>query len=177
LNRHTLNHTGNFTILCKTTDLKFTSFVSAQTCTHGATSVCTYRQADIAYWSHHRSCITQSENLIAGCGSYKERREMPVLNENFLGVPVLSWNLSSCLIAILHTKLDILLLVYKQLFLFAELKILWTCHSNHLLFFFFFFFFFCVLVFLFYYKFEFWKVKLKKQYLGSWEYCQKELRT
>ena len=72
-------------------------FWSAQTCSNGAIFVCAYRQANIEYWSHHKSYITQSENLIAGCGSYKGRWEMPAQIENFICVLVLPWNLSSCL--------------------------------------------------------------------------------
>jgi len=68
----------------------------------------------------HRILNTQSVNLIAVCWSCKDRQEMPVLIENILGVSDLSWNLSTCLVAILHAVIDILLQMYQPL-LFAEL--------------------------------------------------------
>jgi hypothetical protein len=78
--------------------------------------------------SGHGIMITQSVNLIHGYRSYKVRREMPVLIETLLGVLDLSWNLSTCLIAIIHAVIDILLKIYQPL-LFAELTIVSPCNS------------------------------------------------
>ena len=71
------------------------------------------------------SCLpTQSENLITGCPSSKEGREMSVLTDNFLDLPVLPLKLSTCLIAILLAKIYILPHSNQPLLLFAALTIL-----------------------------------------------------